>query len=180
MQQARLCDLQLAQRFLCDVPRRADLRFGHFALGNVTIYQNKAAARDRVVADLERPAVRPCPLGRPLMAGILGETARFRLGINRAKLAALCEIADAIVVTTRLGEKPIRQVEDFHEIAVPRSQPPLLVEPDDTVAHIVEAARPAVARAQPCAPRPAVPDAPPPRRARPAAGRVRPRSGETP
>ena len=72
------------------------------------------------------------------MAGVLGKAAHLRLWIDRPELTPLGEKAYKIGIGSRLSYKPIRQVEDFREIAVPGSQPPLLVEPDDTVSHVVE------------------------------------------
>ena len=62
VEQAGLRRLQFLQRALGGVARRADLGLGALALGDVAVDQHDPAARHRVAAHLDDPAVRARPL----------------------------------------------------------------------------------------------------------------------
>jgi len=151
------------------VPCGVDFGLRPLALGDVAVDQHKTAAGHRVVAYFEHPAVRPRALERVVPTGILGVAAKLGLRVGRcAELAALRQISHEVGVGVWLDEERIRQVEDLDEIAVPGGQPQLLIEPGDTIAHIVESDaqdRLPADRVRRCAPRPGVPAVPRPRRA---------------
>ena len=137
MDQARLRDLQLAQCRLGGVSRRADGFLGALALGDVGIDQHKAAARHRVAAHLDDPAVGPRALEAHLPSGVFDGAAQLRFEIGRV-LAAVSEIAEILGIARPLRQEGVRQIEHLLEIAVPRGEAHLGVEHDDAVAHIVE------------------------------------------
>ena len=138
VQQARLRRLQFLQRALGGVARRADLGLGALALGDVAVDQHNPAARHRVAAHLDDPAIRARPLGRPLRPDPFRQPAHLRFDIDRAVFAMRGEVADKIGDARPLGEERIGEFEDPLEIQVPRGEPQLAVEHRHPVAHIVE------------------------------------------
>src|SRR5215471_7022902 len=136
--EARLRRLQFLQRFLGGVARCADFGLGALPLGDVAVDQHNPAARYRVAAHLDDPAIRARPLGRPLRPDLLRQPAHLRFDIDRAVFAMRSEIADKIADARPLGEKRIGQFQDPLEIQVPRGEPQFAVEHRDPVAHIIK------------------------------------------
>ena len=137
LDQAGLRRLQLAQRRLGGVARRADRFLGALALGDVGVDQHEAAAGHRVAAHLDDPAVGPRALEAHLPSGIFDGAAQLRFEIGRV-LAAVGEIAEILGIARPPREEGVRQIEDLLEIAVPRGKARFGVEHGDAVAHIVE------------------------------------------
>src|SRR5271169_6759875 len=104
-----------------------DPRLGLLALGHIAVDQHKPAARYWVVTHLDDAAVGTCPLDGGLAGGARSIAAQLRFRIHRPELAALRQIADVVGIVSRLGQEPIRQVEDLDEVAVPGGEPQLLI-----------------------------------------------------
>ena len=138
MNQVGLRRPQLAQRGFGGVPRRADLLLRTLTLGDVAVDQDKAAARHGIAPDLDDPPVRARPLEAHFPLRIFNVAAHLRLKIGRAIFAAIGEIAEVLRKARPTAEEGVRQIEHLLKITVPRGKPQLLVEPGDTVGHIVE------------------------------------------
>jgi hypothetical protein len=137
VQQARLRRLQFAQCPLGGIACSADLLLGALALGHVAIDHHKAAARYRIAAHLDDPAVGPGMFEAQLLADLLEAAAQFRLDVG-AEFAALREEADVVRIARTRPQQCLGQIEDALEILVPGGQPQFAVEHRDPVAHIVE------------------------------------------
>jgi hypothetical protein len=110
---------------------------GTFALRDVGIDQNEAAARHRITARLDDAAIGSRPFETQFLVGVLEAPAQFGFEVGRV-LAALGEIAEILDMARPLGEESIGQVEDCLEIAVPGNKARVSAEHDNAVAHIVE------------------------------------------
>src|SRR6185437_15767791 len=138
LDQVRLSGPKFVKRAFCSIAGLANFCLGLLALGDVAIDQHEPATRHRVMPHFEYATVRSYPLDRPSTAGALSETAQFCFWIDCSELPARGEKANVVGVGRSVTEERIRQVQDLHDITIPCNQPPLLVEPHDTVAYVVE------------------------------------------
>jgi hypothetical protein len=138
LDQPVLGPVQISERRLGRVARRADLFLGALALGDVAVVDDDPAARHRVRPHLDDAAVGPRALGRILCAGRFDQPAHFGFDIDLAVLAMRREMANVVAEVRPLGQQTVGQIEKLLEIAVPRREPLLGVKHCDPVAHIVK------------------------------------------
>ena len=137
MDQARLRDLQLAERRFGCISRDANGFFGALPLSNVGIDQHETATGYWVPAHLHNAAVRPRPFEAHLPPGVFDGATQLRFKVGRV-LAAVSEIAEILGRTRPSREEGVRQIEHLLEIVVPRGKASRCIEHDDAVTHIVK------------------------------------------
>ncbi len=122
------------------------------ALRDVAVDRDEAAARQRIVADLQHGAVRSDALGRVVLVGARDDLVDDPVDVGAAVFAASCEVVDEVRIGRAAGEEIGRQVEHFLEATVARRELARAVEHRDTMGHVVEHDGHDVARALVVAP----------------------------
>jgi len=89
------------------IPGSTDFSFRAFAFGDVAVNEDEAAIWHRIPANLDNPAIGPCPFSAEFLVGVFEATVEFRLDVVGAEFATFGEDAEVVGIARTFGQERI-------------------------------------------------------------------------